>query len=380
MATGVSSGYNAAEAARIRAEEEARKRAEEEARKRAEEEARKKAEEEAKKKAEEEAQKAQQETQAKETQKEQQRQLERRDQGLSYSTETSTGESIFGAEAAAQDDGLKTQEVQGNDEWVASLKARGMKTTGIHDREANFEDYGNALSTEVQQMILNSFDTEQDYELQAKLATIFSNTNYRTFDQIYAACKQLGITVSRESVRTTYIHDNKYDGRWNKTQAQNGSITMFTFSDGKGGEIKIADTNGNGALETEELFINEILTGIASDLQVSSSNMSLGGGHGSSRAVGNSGKTPEEILKDIFGDSTHSFSDLVKDLQEFRQRLEDERKEKEEEKNKNKTIVSQTTFDRKVNEKTKEYMEEDSLQYSVAYNRALEEVSKEYAV
>ena len=374
MATGVNSGYDAAEAARIRAEEEARRRAEEEARKRAAEEARKKAEAEAQKKAQEEAQKAQ------ET-KEAERQIERRDQGLSYSTETSTGESIFGANGAAQDEGLKTQQVKGNDEWVQSLQERGLRTTGIHDREANFEDYGNALSTELQQAILNSFDNEQDYELQAQLATIFSNTNYRTHSEVIAACKQLGINVNIEYVKTTYIHDNKYDGHWNKTQAQNGSIAVFTFSDGKGGEIKVADANGNGALETEELFVNEILTGIAADLKVSASNMSLGGhGGSSSRAVGNTGKTPEEILKDIFGNSNHSFSDLIKDLQEFRQQIEEDNKKKEEETDPNKTYISQSAFDEKVNEKTKEYMEDDALQYSVAYNRALEEISKKYAV
>ncbi len=350
MSTSISSSYDAAEAARLRREEEARKRAEEEARRRAEEAKKAREAEEAKK-----AQEAERAKQEKEAQ-------EKED------------ESVFND----KNGGLTTQEVQGNDEWVKSLQARGLRTTGIHDREANFEDYGNALSTELQQMILNSFDNDQDYKLQTQLASMFSNTNYRNFSDVIAACKQMGITVTRESVRTTYIHDNKFDGHWNKTNAQNGSITVFTFSDGKGGEIKIADTNGNGALETEELFINEILSGIASDLQVTAGNFSVGG-HGS--AKGNNGtKSPEEMLKNIFGNSQNSFADLVKELQEFKQQLEEERKEREEEAKKGKTEVTQTTFDRLVKEKVQEYMDEDSLQYSIAYNRALEEISEKYTV
>lgn len=347
MTTSITSGYDAAEAARLRAEEEARKRAERERKAREAEEAKK----------------AQEEERAEQEKAEQEKKAKQKDG------------SVFDED----NKGLKTQEVQGNDAWVQSLKQRGLKTTGIHDREANFEDYGNALSTALQQEILNSFDTEQDYELQAKLATIFSNTNYRTYEEIYAACKQLGIQVSRQSVSTTYIHDNKYDGRWNKTNAQNGHISVFTFSDGKGGEIKIADTNGNGALETEELFINEILSGIASDLQVTASHMNLGGRHGSANGV-NGTKTPEEMLKDIFGNSQNSFADLVKELQDFKQQLEEEKEEREAEKRKGKTEVSRATFNSLVNEKVQEYMEKDSLQYSIAYNRAIEKISEEYVV
>jgi hypothetical protein len=349
MSTSISTGYDAAEAARLRAEEEARKRAEERARKLEEEKKAREAEEKARK--------------AQEAKEEQEKEAKPKE------------DSVFDD----KDSGLKTQEVQGNDEWVKSLQARGLRTTGIHDREANFEDYGNALSTELQQMILNSFDNEQDYKLQAELAKMFSNTNYHNFSEVMAACRQLGISVSRESVHTTYIHDNKYDGRWNKTNAQNGSITVFTFSDGKGGEIKIADTNGNGALETEELFINEILSGIASDLQVSKSNMNLGGKHGSANGVNRTNK-PEDILKNIFGNSQNSFNDLVKELQDFKQQLEEEKEEREAEKRKGKIEVSQSTFNRLVNNKVQEYMEEDSLSYSVAYNRAIEKVSEKYVV
>ena len=40
----------------------------------------------------------------------------------------------------------------------------------------------------------------------------------------------------------------------------------MTFKDANGGEIKIADANGNAALETDELFMNEILGGITTDI------------------------------------------------------------------------------------------------------------------
>ena len=74
------------------------------------------------------------------------------------------------------------------------------------------------------------------------------------------------------------------NGVYNKDHATNGAIAVYTFSDGKGGEIVIADANGNGGLETEELFANEILSGIASDLKADASKNI----HGSSSSSVNS--------------------------------------------------------------------------------------------
>ncbi len=162
--------------------------------------------------------------------------------------------------------------VSGNyDSWVASLNSRGIKTTSLGGGEANFADYTNALSESLKQEIMASFDNDADYDLQAKLASLYSGNVMQSGD-IISAAKAAGIQVDVQYVNTSYIVDNKKGGQYaNNKNATNGSIAVYTFKDANGGEIKIADANGNGALETEELFMNELLSGVVSDISAGSS-------------------------------------------------------------------------------------------------------------
>lgn len=336
MSIGVNSGYDAAAAQRA-AEEEARRRAEEEERRRAEEKKR--------------AQEAQQEQERKAAEEAQQQEEQ----------------SVFEEE---QNSGLKTQEIKNYDEWIQSLHDRGLRTTNIGNGEADFSDYGNALSTDLQQRILNSFDNDQDYVLQQNLAALFTDGNFEGQGDIMAKCKQMGIDVKCEYVSTSYIVDNKYNGVYNKDHATNGAIAVYTFSDGKGGEIVIADANGNGGLETEELFANEILSGIASDLKADASK-NVKGSYSSNGGGNNVGK----IMNSILNGKTKSFSDLVKALKDLENAADSEGEEVGDKK-----VISRASFDQMVREKAEELVEEDGLQYSVAYNKALDAVNKEYAV
>ncbi len=200
---------------------------------------------------------------------------------------TGSQQSVFNEGKTTTGEGTK---VESYDDWTQTLNDRGLKTTKVGQNEANFSNYGEALSDELKNEIINSFDCEQDYELQAKLAGLFSNTNYMDMASIKKACKELGINVSIDYTATSYIVDNKKGGQYanNKTDAVNGHISVYTFTDANGGEIKIADANGNGALETEELFMNEILTGVASDVEISVIDGfmgSMGGSSGSDSSV-----------------------------------------------------------------------------------------------
>ena len=161
-------------------------------------------------------------------------------------------------------------------EVVQQMQNAGMKTTRIKQgKEADFEDYGNALSPEVKKMLMDSFDCEQDYALQQQLASLFSNSHDVKNGDFMKLCKKMGLTVTRQSVKTTYISD--YKGGNKSNSVRNGHISVFTISDGKGGEIKIADTNGNGAIESEELFMNQILGDINAEIsQISPNLVSLG--------------------------------------------------------------------------------------------------------
>ena len=61
---------------------------------------------------------------------------------------------------------------------------------------------------------------------------------------------------------------------YNETNGMNhGAIDIFTFTDpSTGAEIKIADANGNGVIETEELFFNELLTDINTEIMNTNNN------------------------------------------------------------------------------------------------------------
>ncbi|MBQ9246504.1 hypothetical protein IJ182_09585 [bacterium] len=149
---------------------------------------------------------------------------------------------------------------------IQEMKNAGIKTTRIKQgKEADFEDYGSALSSEVKHMLMDSFDCDQDYVLQQQLAGLFANSHDVKNGDFMKACKKMGLTVTRQSVKTSYISD--YKGGNKSNSVRNGHISVFTISDGKGGEIKIADTNGNGAIESEELFMNQLLGDINLDLQ-----------------------------------------------------------------------------------------------------------------
>ena len=85
-------------------------------------------------------------------------------------------------------------------------------------------------------------------------------------DEFMAAAREMGYVVEINYVGTSYIADNKADGHYDK-DITNGAIGVLTITDpSTGGEIKIADANGNGAIESEELFMNEILEGVSANI------------------------------------------------------------------------------------------------------------------
>lgn len=159
------------------------------------------------------------------------------------------------------------------EEFVKELQQNGYKTTSLGANETNFEQYGNALSDDLQQQLMDSFDCEQDYELQAQIASLYnSNKSVIQSGDFINSLKNMGLNVSVSYQETTYISDYKA-GNFSGTEGT-GSIAIYTISDGNGGEIKIADANGNGALEVEEIFMNQILGDIAHEITSSSNNSS----------------------------------------------------------------------------------------------------------
>ncbi len=172
---------------------------------------------------------------------------------------------------------------QDYNQFIDKLHQQGLKTTYINTAagEANFSTYGNALSQSMQNEIMDSFNTEEDYKMQAEIAGLFKGkgSNFMDSSSFVSSCKNLGYNVKVEYRSTSYIRDYK-SGNFSNTVG-NGAIAFYTISDGQGGEIKIADANGNGGLETEEIFMNNILGDVMKDMSIPT-NSAVSGSHATS--------------------------------------------------------------------------------------------------
>ncbi len=152
--------------------------------------------------------------------------------------------------------------------WVQDLHKRGFKTTGISGNEANFADYGNALSDGIKAKIAKNGQTQADKDLQALVASLFGKKSNMSSSHLISLCKSKGLKVSNSYQKTTYIVDEKSSGKKGQKKVIKGSINIITITDPKtGGKLVIADANGKAAIEIEEVFMNEILSGVTSDIQ-----------------------------------------------------------------------------------------------------------------
>ena len=248
------------------------------------------------------------------------------------------------------------------DEIISDLNASGVQTTRINEAagEANFGDYAAALSPEMKALILNSFDCPEDYILQQEIAGLFRGDNAIDNGDFATACRNMGYEVQYESIKSTMIPDNKGDGRYDR-DIETHHLAVYTITNPEtGASIKIVDSNGNGAIEVEELFLNQILQEVAVNIDTS-----------------NFGKS--------YGVSTSTYSMFNKGYNpltgEFN--LAQAQTEDEEEANKRlggKTPISQAQYIQITNEVTKEIMSKEGLSHEQASQKAERYVGLLYCV
>ncbi len=192
-------------------------------------------------------------------------------------------------------------------EFEERLHQAGIKTTNINEgKEANFADYGNALSDDLKQQIIDSFDCEQDYQLQSMIADLYNdNKSVLQAGEFKSACEAMGLKVNVSYQKTTYISDYKAGNFDNSVGT--GSIAVYTISDGMGGEIKIADANGNGALESEEIFMNQILGDINYEISVQQGTSVGALGVSSGSGIENSKEKEKEVSQMDFNAEVEKF-------------------------------------------------------------------------
>lgn len=250
------------------------------------------------------------------------------------------------------------------DEYIAQLKSLGLKTTGLGEGEANFAEYGAALSEELKNEITKSLDDPNAKAIQDKLIAAYQQKgrNELHTSEFKDIARQLGYEVSSEYVGTTYIVDNKFDGHYD-TDVTDGAIEVITIVDpSTGAEIKIADSNGNGAIEIEEVMMNEILEGISANIDTSyfgSVNISAGGSGTGGDGVNHLVEATQEAIEEELA--------LIESEEETEEAEDAKNKEKAE--NKKSTTTTETT---KENKEDKDLVKVSQQRYNEIEDKIIE--------
>lgn len=165
-------------------------------------------------------------------------------------------------EEQLQQQNQRLQQLKSND-YISSGKVHLSK-----DMETS-KKIINSLDDSIKQELISSFDCEADYQLQKDIAAYFGSrtgiNNHELNGTININGKTIQVTSKKSEVAVDFF---------NETSGMNhGAIDIFTFTDpSTGAEIKIADANGNGVIETEELFFNELLTDINTEIMNTNNN------------------------------------------------------------------------------------------------------------
>ena len=294
-------------------------------------------------------------------------------------------------------------DINGDNAWIDDMLAdKGLsKKTNINtEAEANFADYGAALDDWLKEAIINggSGPNESegiDAEEQAmydKLAGIYQHSSVIKTNDFISYAAQMGYKIEGSYMETGYFVDNKSGSEYhrnNKNIKEGGHIYVMTITDPKtGADIVIADANGNASIEVEELFLNEILTGLSS--QIDPSNF------GKYTAVPSSGGSADLNGLKLSGDKALEYSSNLDKREGKEIKEEDEIKEEKEEKDKKatkereekvadkeaqKTKKEETITQREYNELEKEYAKEhlEELKEDASYQDLTEEELEEMA-
>lgn len=265
------------------------------------------------------------------------------------------------------------------DEFLQTIKSRGLKTTSLGNGEANFADYANALSGSLKEELLQSIGDEAgDSQLQAKVASLFGGKSVLQHGEVMQKAKAAGLTCTVEYKKTSYIIDNKQDGHYDK-DVTNGSIAIYTFSDGNS-TIKIADSNGNGALEAEEIFLNEILGDVTNDISATGFNAN----GGTTNAIDVAKMQQQKLLEQI-EKSRENQQEIMKQIKELQEGIEEATEDKEEDKTtggvsakSNEDLMSKEDFEAKVLSKALENYADGSSGSIRAVELALNSIKGDY--
>ena len=118
------------------------------------------------------------------------------------------------------------------DQFVSEMNQAGIKTTHINNGEANFADYGNALSDDLKAQIMDSYDCAQDYELWCRAFALGVRFCNLQIPLLYYRCSDQQISSSRrreQGVIAQKIRRKAYDD-FSKKRNLGVSMTGLTLT------------------------------------------------------------------------------------------------------------------------------------------------------
>lgn len=92
--------------------------------------------------------------------------------------------------------------------------------------------------------------------IQARAMNLFSSVDTNNIEEMKIACRDAGMFVKVDSVETEYIADKE----------ETGSLAVYTFTDGKGNEVSIANINIQDAIREQQESMDTMLNGLVSEI------------------------------------------------------------------------------------------------------------------
>ncbi len=169
---------------------------------------------------------------------------------------------------------IAIEDYESDNAYIAAiLGAHGIeKQTRINEAagEATYIDYAGALENpELLAAILNGgfgetdgYD-EKELEIKENVANIYKqmSTNVIQTQDLVNILREMDYEVEWSTVKTQYMVDDKGNGSDFRKEINTAHLSVLTIRDKEGNDIVIADANGNAAIEIEEVFLDEILSG-----------------------------------------------------------------------------------------------------------------------
>lgn len=102
---------------------------------------------------------------------------------------------------------------------------------------------------------IDGYDGSRE-SVQRKAMKLFNTTDLQNADSLRAACQNMGLKVSVDSVETKYVADAE----------QTGSVSVYTLTDKKGNTVQLNNINAKQFINEEKQAFDDMLQGVIDEI------------------------------------------------------------------------------------------------------------------